>query len=716
MSNCAKCGKPKTAESSGSLTQWLSECSCDSLQDGEKIEVAICKACGKRLSAGRAGSFTQWVFRADLCSCNLEPFAKKPTPAKPPRRKRVTEQELMLNAPGFPRDRYKALMKLGNGASGDVYLCRDKVLAKKVAIKTLRQITANELVNFQMEAKATSMLMHPNIVKVYDFGANEVGSPYMVMEYIGGKTLQTILEENGSMPWHMTFQLALTVLDALEYAHAAGVLHRDLKPSNILVSEETYESARVSLIDFGVAKVKSMTVHDPTIVQGITLVGTPMYMSPDQSNGHAYDERSEVYSFGCILYECINGQPPFKAATALEILSLHHNAPPPEFIENFEHPVPEEAKQIVFDCLEKNPDDRFQNAAELKHAIQKVLRKHSPDATAYGALQDTGLIDSSIQVQQQIQPEPETGKPASWLVPAMVILSIVMLVTAPIIFWSNAVQQKNEKKEKKQVHNIPEKGTPLSKFELYFTVTAPGECTAHSTVTDERLLNVPSDIYAIDLSSTNTTNQALKNLSGRKMRGLKLGRQKLDEETFQLLTSFKDLRELEFINSSINDAQLKDLSVLHGLRTLGLESCRGITNASMDTIVQLWPELDSLVVSESGMTASGLKSISRLKKLKHLGIAGIKLDGGVIDNLLALPLRTLDLSSTDSRIDMVEKLVDLKSLRMLELTNNAFLKKAEVSQLVAAMPQCRIIYYARENLLNEKSDEVQMFEMDAGDY
>src|SRR5271167_4314962 len=165
--NCKKCGKPKDKAGSGSITQWISSCNCDlkTLSDATG-EPRLCSTCGKRIRVRRAGSMTQWVFGPDSCACPRPTVSSnnQGDGADEQNSPHEAEEEIYVDPQLFPLDRYKPIDTLGQGVSGEVYLCRDKLLGKKVAVKTLRQLTPEQLVTFQLEAKATSALRHPNIV------------------------------------------------------------------------------------------------------------------------------------------------------------------------------------------------------------------------------------------------------------------------------------------------------------------------------------------------------------------------------------------------------------------------------------------------------------------------------------------------------------------------------------------------------------------------
>jgi serine/threonine protein kinase len=406
---CNKCGRPKSVGDKGSLTQWIVCCDCveGAAEEPSPEPVDICGKCKKPISSGRAGSFTQWVFRSDLCSCDV-PEAMRPSfevlEQQNPAEYFDDADELQLEGePPFPLERYKPLMEVGQGTSGHVYLCKDRLLEKKVAIKCLRAVTPEQLIAFQREAKATSLLKHPGVVSVLDFGGTAGGAPFMVMEYVEGTSLFDYINERGPLPVDVTLTVIRRVAEALAHAHERGVYHRDVKSSNIVLLGGENAVPDVRVIDFGVAGMKRV-IDSPATEQGDTIVGTPAYMSPDQAQGHEYDQRSEIYSLGCVMFETLTGRPPFHGETALETISKHAHEQAPmlgDVDEDTEFPT--ELESLVGRCLEKDPDDRFQNMSELIEAIRSIAPLLS-SASASSVSQNqtaTFAIDQSSSISRK---------------------------------------------------------------------------------------------------------------------------------------------------------------------------------------------------------------------------------------------------------------------------------------------------------------------------
>jgi hypothetical protein len=260
---------------------------------------------------------------------------------------------------------------LGRGAMGVVYRATDTKLNRAVAIKFLAADIGDENARwrFQQEAATTTSLNHPHIVTVHDVGEHD-GRRYIVSEIVDGGTLEDWLAAPRKHGWRQTVELLVGVADAIATAHAAGVLHRDIKPGNILLDGNGY----AKLADFGIAKL----VEQQTAATGVghatargVVIGTVAYMSPEQASGLPLDSRSDVFSFGVVLYEALAGKRPFEGANDLETLkAIAHVAPPPLSPE-----IPEQLRNAVERALEKDPADRYQSIRELAIELKRVARR-----------------------------------------------------------------------------------------------------------------------------------------------------------------------------------------------------------------------------------------------------------------------------------------------------------------------------------------------------
>src|SRR5262245_9441040 len=295
------------------------------------------------------------------------------TPADTERREPAAAHETSELASGTRVGSYRIDGVLGRGGMGVVYRATDTKLNRSVAIKFLSTAMIDEQSRrrFQQEAQTATGLNHPHIVTVHDVGESD-GRQYIVSELVEGGTLDDWLASNRRRSWRQSVELLTGVADAIASAHAAGVLHRDIKPGNILIDANGY----AKLSDFGLAKPIGNDADGPLgnvsrNTRAGVVVGTIAYMSPEQASGQLLDARSDIFSFGIVLYELLAGRRPFEAANDLELLkSIVHATPPP-----LPSDVPELLRNAIERALEKEPGDRYQSMRELVIELKRIGRK-----------------------------------------------------------------------------------------------------------------------------------------------------------------------------------------------------------------------------------------------------------------------------------------------------------------------------------------------------
>jgi Tol biopolymer transport system component len=279
-------------------------------------------------------------------------------------------------APGTKLGPYEITAALGAGGMGEVYRARDTRLVRDVAIKVLPEALANDtdrLRRFEQEARTIAALSHPNILGIHDIGTYEGRQPYLVSELLEGETLRQKLE-TGALPARRVIEYAQGIAQGLAAAHNKGIVHRDLKPENIFVTRD----GRVKILDFGLAKLvqpeqnpgTALTMTSPATMPGVVM-GTMGYMSPEQVKGEISDARSDIFSFGAVLYEMLTGRRAFKRDTAAETMTAILREEPPELAETgWQGPLG--LQKILSRCLEKSPERRFQSASDLGFAIEAL--------------------------------------------------------------------------------------------------------------------------------------------------------------------------------------------------------------------------------------------------------------------------------------------------------------------------------------------------------
>ncbi|WP_328989667.1 Stk1 family PASTA domain-containing Ser/Thr kinase [Kribbella sp. NBC_01245] len=309
--------------------------------------------------------------------------------------------------------RYEEGDPLGRGGMADVRKGVDNRLGRTVAIKRLRVDLASDSTfqaRFRREAQSAASLNHPTIVSVYDTGeepdpnGSGITIPYIVMEYVAGKTLRDLIREGRKIMPERALELTSGVLEALDYSHRAGIVHRDIKPGNVMITPQ----GQVKVMDFGIARAIADT--SSTMTQTAAVIGTAQYLSPEQARGETVDARSDLYSTGCLLYELLTGRPPFVGESPVSVAYQHvrEEPLPPS---SFDPEIPPEIDAVVLKALTKNRDHRYQSANEMRQDIHRVLAGQQVTApmAPVGASAETRAIPAATMVA------PGAGGPGTGL-------------------------------------------------------------------------------------------------------------------------------------------------------------------------------------------------------------------------------------------------------------------------------------------------------------
>jgi serine/threonine-protein kinase len=291
--------------------------------------------------------------------------------------------------------RYELAELLGQGGMAEVFRGRDSRLGRNVAVKLLRRDLARDPSferRFEREAQAAAGMQHPNVVAVYDTGAeliDGVTQPYIVMEYIDGSTLKELISTGRRLLPQRALEITAGVLNALDYSHQRGVVHRDIKPGNVMLTR----NGDVKVMDFGIAR--AVDDGQATMTQASTVMGTAQYLSPEQGRGETADERSDLYATGVLLYELLTGRPPFTGDTTESVIYQHvrENPLPPSQVDP---EVPAAADAIVMKAMAKNPANRYQTAAEMRADILRAVQGDAVLATP--VLAETAAIPAATAV------------------------------------------------------------------------------------------------------------------------------------------------------------------------------------------------------------------------------------------------------------------------------------------------------------------------------
>jgi serine/threonine-protein kinase len=267
-------------------------------------------------------------------------------------------------------ERYLILARLGEGGMGRVYLGEHVKMNRQCAVKVMNPqlVTDQEsLQRFAREASSAARIIHPNVAAVFDYGESEK-VVYLVMEYVDGESLSTVLAREGAMDPRRAIDIAKQIADGLHAAHELGIIHRDLKPDNVIITRSKSGKEIPKVVDFGIAKAMTDEAQDALTRSGL-VIGTPEFMSPEQLLGDPVDARADIYSLGCILYQMLSGEPAFAADSREQMIRRRLHEPPPH-VRDLRPDVPRRLDTLITHMLARSPGDRIASAAEVSHALE----------------------------------------------------------------------------------------------------------------------------------------------------------------------------------------------------------------------------------------------------------------------------------------------------------------------------------------------------------
>src|SRR5881394_3293438 len=283
--------------------------------------------------------------------------------------------------------KYQILDRLGVGGMGEIFKVRHIHLNELRVIKIMRPNVAADdqgLQRFLQEARTSTMIKHKNLAMLYDFAQLDDGSYYMVWEFIDGTNIQKWIAQNGAMPPRLTIEIAIQALNGLDHLHQMGLIHRDISPENIMLSQDHHGKLAVKVIDFGIAKSLAEGEGGQGLTQTGMFLGKLKYASPEQAGflkeGENLDPRSDLYSFGIVMYEMLAGKAPFNATNPHGYILKHVTEKPPAILEmNPEIKIPSQLESLVMRSLEKDRDHRFATAADFAEALEGIRSSIPPD-------------------------------------------------------------------------------------------------------------------------------------------------------------------------------------------------------------------------------------------------------------------------------------------------------------------------------------------------
>ncbi|AJI77600.1 Stk1 family PASTA domain-containing Ser/Thr kinase [Corynebacterium singulare] len=357
-------------------------------------------------------------------------------------------------------DRYHLRQSIGTGGMSEVYKADDTVLGRTVAIKMLRPDMARDVnfrERFRREAQNSGKLNHPNIVAVFDTGEKDVDGmtvPYIVMEYVQGRTLRDIVREDGPMPVAEAARVLKPVADALQSSHEAGIIHRDIKPANIMLTN----TGQVKVMDFGIAR--ALDDSTSAMTQTSAVIGTAQYLSPEQARGKPADARSDVYALGCVMYETVTGRTPFEGETPFAVAYQHVQEDPTPPSELITESLTEQQRlgvdAVVLTAMAKHPADRYQSAWEMSDDLDRLAQGQIPEAARSHVPDEdhptTMVAPVSAQHRAPVastrpSEEDEGGGGLKWLAALLAASLIAIIGYFAWDFWQGSQQEAREREQ-----------------------------------------------------------------------------------------------------------------------------------------------------------------------------------------------------------------------------------------------------------------------------
>lgn len=392
------------------------------------------------------------------------------------------------------RNRYRTVSYLGRGGMSNVYKALDSRTGRTVAVKVLHsELLSDEtrVKRFFQEAKTYRNLRHRHIIKLFDFFTDEEDRHCIVMEYMEGKNLSETLDEKGKLTVRRAIKIFSEICDALSYAHKQGIVHRDLKPSNIALVEKGGDADYVKILDFGIAKLipsDTDTLTDLGLTQTGEIVGSPLYMSPEQCMAKPIDHRSDIYSFGCLMYEALTGQPPLIGGNVYETFHLQtHERPKPLAELRPEFKDGTQLESIIFKCMAKNPKHRFNSMQQVLDSLKQV-----------GSYNPSGAVDKSIHAwkEKQIRKHAERGKSVN---PIIVATITALIIGGGAFAFKDKIVKFIEPAERRYHHAVEIYDRSMNKLQYDRAETASIEALNIADEEKSKLWLSPSLVRVIDL-------------------------------------------------------------------------------------------------------------------------------------------------------------------------------------------------------------------------
>lgn len=590
---------------------------------------------------------------------------------------------------GLP-ERYADVSEIGSGGMGAVYWAKDTVLDRMVAVKVLNSASARvqDIQRIQREATAAARLSHDNLVAVLDFGIADDGSPYLVMEYVEGPTLKRLIGRKGSLELGTALEILAQIASGLDHAHRHGVIHRDLKSANIVVTRTYNGRPLARVIDFGIARLEDLDETGNRLTRTNAIMGSPLFMSPEQVRGETADERSDIYSLGCIFFECLTGRTPFRGESAMETMRMHTEEQPPALSEAAARELPAQVENIIARSLAKAPDDRYQSMADLLSDIDEAL-----------AIEPVCPLDVN-----ELTVEPEPKKLSALHLLAFIVVSAAIIGSAILghQVWKQGKEAVSLRanvppagyKQSEVTNAIDDSNYRLKKetprfVEILVSTKEALDWDKINSLAKHRPMNLELEestiplhdyeriaatgkIYGVRLINCNISDEILERLSYSKyIEQLSLdGSSGFTPAGLAHVQRMPVLADLNLTTTGLTDAYCEQLTPLKGLKRLDLKKNKDVGDRSIIPICKSLSGLKYLQLSFTGVTDAAMPTIASMKNLKLLMLGGTAITDAGISHLHSESLERVSLVDTDVTVRGVSRLTSLKGMKRIWLPNS----------------------------------------------
>jgi len=543
-------------------------------------------------------------------------------------------------------EKYEILGFIASGGKGRVYRAKDQLRDLVVALKVLRQDSKNEkdMIRFQSEARTASRLQHPNIATIYDFGLSGA-TPYLSMEFIEGESLAEILHAETVLPLPFFFDVFKQVCDALEHAHKNGVVHRDLKPGNIAIHVGDDGAMVAKVLDFGVAKrIDALEDSEGRLTPTGNIVGSPLYMSPEQGRSAEITPAADVYSLGCMMWHCLAGEPPFIADTIMETIMMHQDTAPPEQLGDRQEEIPEQLTELIYAMLSKQPGER----PGLEDKVRPLLNEFHEELLEREkrSLQEMELFDKQSDTVTDTKPTAIQGKFDKRLI--VILAASVLILTGTVFLLSFSTPTKTTKVSME--HNPVMFTTSIPELESKRAATRDegiqenGEASFRFNGTDEQIrdFKYKDKLRVLSVSASDVGDKSLEYLAGAPIE--KIDGTEARFRTLQGLNKFKNLKIADFKTNRLDELALVNVSGLNELKTFAVTRC-GLTDKSI-AVLPLLPALEFFEVNQNDIKGTTLLHlIDAAPNLHNLHMARTPVTAANLDAFLkqSKTIRVVDL-------------------------------------------------------------------------